>query len=79
MERGLLKQIKENWVILFFIASLIVTWTRFEVSLGTLEERVVTLETRSEKSIEVQNQILVQLSQIQTDLSWIRSNLAKLQ
>ena len=72
MDNGFIKQVKDNWVILFFIASLIATWTRFEISLGTLEARVNESESKISAGEAAQTDIKVQLSQIQTDILWIR-------
>jgi len=67
--------IQASWPIIMALIALIVAWTKFGSRLSESEERIGTLEAKSTLSNEKQNQIMIQLSQIQADLMWIRRTL----
>jgi hypothetical protein len=70
-QNKLISFIKENWVLIAFTVGIITTWANFINADAQADKRLTNLETKTEsiKSIEVQ------LSQIQTDLQWIKLNL----
>lgn len=70
-------KIRKNWMIIIFFVSLSVTviasWARLTQADVVHDSRITVLEART-ASIESSNtQILSQLSQIQTDLAWIKN------
>lgn len=71
-EKRTLRFLKENWMGIVFIAGLIVTWTNLKNTQANSQERITSLETKVASVDASQNEILVQLSQIQTDVSWLR-------
>ena len=63
------------WPIILALIALIVAWTKFGTRLSESEARIGILEGKITQSDEKQNQIMIQLSQIQADLLWIRRTL----
>lgn len=61
------------WPVILFIAGLIMTWTNFKNQTSANEDRLTKLEARAIAWDNNQNEILVQLSQIQADLAWIKN------
>ncbi|MGV8131588.1 MAG: hypothetical protein ACP5N7_05820 [Candidatus Pacearchaeota archaeon] len=70
-----LKIIKEYWFIMIFIGTLIMGWANFSAADVSANKRLESLETSHKTQEQTQNMIQVQLSQIQTDLGWIRERL----
>lgn len=84
MEAPVLKFIKSYWFIIVFIGSLVAGWVNFTNTDAIAAkrddaavERISLLEEQHAEQDKVQNLIQVQLSQIQTDLQWIKLNLKK--
>jgi hypothetical protein len=50
-------------------------WGDLRTTNGANEKRLTTLEMSDRTSRDTQNQMLVQLSQIQADLGWIKNQL----
>lgn len=76
-QKTLIEKIKDNWVVIIFFVTLFVTivstWTGFTNADTLHNSRLNALEAKT-SAIEGSNtQILSQLSQIQTDLMWIKS------
>lgn len=65
--------IKDNWVLIVFTIGIITTWANFINADAQAEKRLGNLENKTQ-SISV---IEVQLSQIQTDLAWIKLMLSQ--
>lgn len=74
-KNGFIQSVRDNWLILAFLVSVIVTWTNFINADDRAEVRLTKLEDESVYQQKSQTQILTQLSQIQTDLSWIKTKL----
>lgn len=68
----LFKTIKDNWIIVIFIASLIVTWTNFTNAINNHETRIVSIE-------ETNKQYLTTLQQIQVDVAIVRTKIETIQ
>jgi hypothetical protein len=52
-------------------ASMILAWGSLKDTSANSEKRITALEASDKASRDVQNQMLVQLSQIQADLKWL--------
>lgn len=63
-----LKTIKDYWVILAFIVSIVVTWTTFDTRLSALEEN-------QSEIIIIQKERDVQYSQLQVDIAEIKTSI----
>lgn len=68
----LFKTIKDNWIIVIFIASLIVTWSNFTNAINNHETRIVSIE-------ETNKQYLTTLQQIQVDVAIVRTKIETIQ
>jgi len=66
-----LKQIKDNWIILLFIVSLITTWTTFNSRLIEAEGDINKLQTIVESINEIKTNIAV----MQNDISYIKAKI----
>ena len=67
-----------KWLPLLILGvGIVATWTTLKNTSAAQEEKITSLETRTRAAEVSNNQILVQLSQIQSDLSWIRKSLDK--
>lgn len=73
----LLKQFQKYWQLVAICIALITAWVNIQNSVKQLEARTTANESKIETQIAGQNEIKVQLSQIQTDLIWIRKTLEK--
>ncbi|MFA6314994.1 MAG: hypothetical protein WC648_01310 [Candidatus Paceibacterota bacterium] len=71
-----MKVIKEYWFIGVLITSLIVGWANLKNSDVRAAERIATVESQYQDQQAIQTTIQVQLSQIQTDLAWIKTRLS---
>jgi hypothetical protein len=71
MNSKLLSNLKEYWFMIAFIVGVIVTWANLQNADATSLKRIDVLEQR----MGTLQTIEVQLSQIQTDLIWIRKSL----
>lgn len=67
-----LKSLLIYWPLIVAVVGLIIGWTTFQLKLETVINRIATVETKASASEAINNQILTQLSQIQTDISWIK-------
>lgn len=56
---NILKQLRENWVILFFIGTLIASWTMFSNRLTNAEGKVLKLETTYGQIQQIQIDVAV--------------------
>lgn len=78
-KRNVVKAILNNWHIVLFIGSIIVAWTNLSLSNSSNAQSIIELsqnqKNHEEANIVVNSQIQIQLSQIQTDLSWIKLKL----
>ena len=70
-----IKSVRDNWVILVFLVSVVVTWTKFIQADSLADARLIKVEGITQSQMVSQAQIMTQLSQIQTDLSWIKIQL----
>jgi uncharacterized coiled-coil protein SlyX len=68
-----MKSVKENWIVLAFIVSLIVTWTQFQSRINSLESRMTISESKLEQTMSIVQNINVSLAQIQTTLDFIKN------
>lgn len=59
------------------IAMMILAYGSLRDTSANSEKRITALELSDRQSRDVQSQMLVQLSQIQTDLKWLRERLQK--
>lgn len=66
---SLLKQIRETWFILIFIASLIITWTTFSSRLTQAESDIKDLKI----SIQELTNIKIQIQRIDTSVEFIKN------
>ncbi len=64
----LLKNIKDNWVIIIFLGTIIATWTNFSNAIENHEKRIVSIE-------ETNKQYLTTLQQIQVDVAVVRTKI----
>lgn len=76
-EVAVLTFVRENWLLLAFFAGLVTTWVNFQNVQESASNKIATLEQHMSSVDTNQSQILVQLAQIQTDLSWIRKQIQK--
>jgi hypothetical protein len=76
-QKGFIKIIRENWVLVVFVCSLVVTWTTFRVNQLDFEKRL----TRTESQIETINPVLLQLqtsmARVETTLEFIKMQISK--
>jgi hypothetical protein len=67
-----------KWIPLLILgAGVIASWTTLNNNASVQEGKIKSLEARASMVESSNNQVLVQLSQIQADLSWIRNALGK--
>jgi hypothetical protein len=67
-----LKFIRDNWVLIVFIGMVIIGWANFQNQDTRAAERINEVEEILKEHNVVQQEIQVKLSQIQTDILWIR-------
>lgn len=76
------QMLTKNWFLVLFIGSVIVAWTtmslRIDASANELDAINKRVEANEQKSESSSLQLSAQLSQIQTDLNWIRERLRSL-
>lgn len=72
-QKNVLYFIREYWVLIAVIIGLITTWTNLKSNQVQANDRISVLETKDIDFDKNQNLISVQLSQIQTDLVWLKS------
>lgn len=72
---GTLNKIVQYWPILIFLVAIIVTWVNFKNADATADMRLTKTEIKLVEIDTSQNDILVHLSQIQTDLAWLKDKL----
>jgi len=68
---NLLKDIKENWILVVFIAGLIVGWTTFSNRLDTVE--VLAKENKS--TLQKIEEIRVDIAVMKNDIAIIKNNI----
>lgn len=73
----LLKSIQKYWQILVLALAIISFWINTQNNLTGLDDRTAKVEAKVELQSIAQNDIKVQLSQIQTDILWIRKSIEK--
>lgn len=66
-----LKQIKDNWIVLVFITSLIVTWTTFNSRLAKAEQDILTLQQISSQIQEIN----INMAVVKTDINYIKESI----
>lgn len=64
-----MKQLRENWVILLFIGSLIVTWTTFNTRLSQAESDIKDLKV----AITEINNLKIKIERIDTSVEFIKN------
>lgn len=72
--RNAIEEIRNNWVIVLAIVSLIVTWTTFQTRLTQAQEDIDTVESALIKMTDSYNQIDNRLTRIETSVDFIRNN-----
>ena len=72
---GTLNKIVQYWPILIFLVAIIVTWVNFKNADATADMRLTKTEIKLVEIDTSQENILVHLSQIQTDLAWLKDKL----
>ena len=72
---SIFEKAKENWIVLAFIVSLIVSWTQFQGRITSLETRTTALELSMTEVNKTNSDILVQLAKIQTTLEFIKNQI----
>ena len=77
VDASALRFIKNYWIILAFIVSLIVQWTTINSQIVQSDKRITSLETKTDNINDSQLDIQVRLSQIQTDILWIKENIKR--
>lgn len=60
------------WPLIAAIAGIIVMWTTTNNTVASDTDRITTVEAKQQAYDSAQTQVLVQLSQIQSDLTWIK-------
>lgn len=68
-----IKTVKENWIILAFIVSLIVTWTQFQSRITSLEARMSTIEQKQDETTRFLSSLDNRLVEIKTTLEFIKN------
>jgi hypothetical protein len=63
------------WPLIMVVISVIIMFANQSSSIENNTERITALELSDRASRDAQNQMLVQLSQIQTDIQWIKNQL----
>jgi peptidoglycan hydrolase CwlO-like protein len=71
--------IKSYWFLIIVVVGVIISWANLQNADARAAERITAIEKQHIELGAVQTQIQVQLSQIQTDLSWIRTRIGKVQ
>ena len=74
-DQRVIKFIKENWFVIVFVFSMVVAWTNLGNAVTQSSERITALEIKSIAIDKSQNQILVELAGIKSDLLWIRDKI----
>lgn len=72
-----LKFLRNYWIIIAFIVSIIVQWTTVNSQIVQSDKRITSLETKTDNINDSQLDIQVRLSQIQTDILWIKENIKR--
>ena len=72
-----LNQTLKYWPLVIAIVGIITMWVTIQKDQESTFTRINTLEAKTQSIDISNNQILVQLSQIQADLSWIKLNIKK--
>lgn len=65
------------WFVLAFAVSMIVMWTNLQGQVVTNTKDIASLRSEYIEVTSNQTQIQVQLSQIQTDILWIKNTLSR--
>jgi hypothetical protein len=69
----------QNWYIVLFVGSVVVGWTTLSISSNANAQSILDITTRLKQhetdGASLNSQIQIQLSQIQTDLAWIKLKL----
>ena len=65
------------WPIIIALLGIAVSWGVMQTTEANTQDRLSKVETRQNDIDTSQTQILVQLSNISTDISWIKLNLKK--
>lgn len=65
---GVFKQLRDNWMIIIFIGSLIVTWTTFNSRLARAEEKITVLE----ETIDTIQDLRTDIAVIKRDIEYIK-------
>lgn len=73
---NIFQTIKTYWFLVIVVVGIIVGWANLQTSDASQNGRLDKLEITQNKSLEIQQQNQVQLTQIQTDLQWIKSKLS---
>jgi hypothetical protein len=73
--KNFIQQIKDNLPLIVITVGIIITWANFSNADVQASGRLSKLELTAESDRVTQTQMLTQLSQIQTDILWIRQTL----
>ena len=69
------KKIKSWWFLIFFIGSIVVTWTNFDARLATAEiNQKKIIETQAKRNLEY-TALQIDIASIKTSLEFIRERL----
>ncbi len=71
------KSLQKYWQLIALGVAFITAWANIQSTIKNIEVRTGVLETKLEAQTAQNIQILVQLSQMQTDLQWIKSRLSQ--
>jgi len=72
-----MKTLRENWMILVFIVSMIITWTQFQNRIATLELSVAKLDSRVEANVGTLTGLKTDIAEIKVSLEYIKTALSK--
>jgi len=77
MTENAMKTLRENWMILVFIVSMIITWTQFQNRIATLELSVAKLDSRVEANVGTLTGLKTDIAEIKVSLEYIKTALSK--
>lgn len=63
------------WPLILAFVGILISWISFGYTDADAQKRILSLENRTQQIDTDQNLIQAQLSQIQTDIQWIKNNL----
>lgn len=76
---GILQMIRNNWFLVLFIGSVVIAWTTLNLQTQANTNRIEAVSARVERNETITAAanigLSTQLSQMQTDILWIREKL----